>query len=370
MSGDGAWGKRADTIVHGAEPFNSEPCPSALDGHDLTPIDTFYTRNHGAIPDLDAASWRLAVTGLVDRELELGFEELTTRFRSDRVVATLQCAGNRRAGFNAIRHVDGEDPWGPGATSNAAWRGAPLAAVLEAAGVRAGGDLHVEFEGPDVTTLATPAQPYGSSVPLAKALSAEVLLAYEMNDEPLPRLHGGPVRVVVPGYIGARSVKWITRITVRDSPSDNYFQAVAYHILPADADPDTFDPSAGIPLSSVALNCDVLTPRDGAVLAPGPVTISGYAFAGDDRGVARVDVSLDDGVTWRQADLAPQSSPWSWRLWSLTVDAAPGQLAVTARAWDGIGAQQPESAAALWNPKGYANNSWARVSAKVADGEP
>lgn len=185
-----------------------------------------------------------------------------------------------------------------------------------------------------------------------------------MNGEPLPAPHGGPVRVVVPGYIGARSVKWVTGINVRDTPSDNYFQAVAYHLLPADAAPDT-DPRSGISLSSVGLSCAILVPDDGATVSAGPLRVRGYAFAGDGRGIARVDVSLDEGRTWRQADLEPQASPWSWRRWSLAVNVAPGPLSVTARTWDTTGATQAESAAALWNPHGYANNSWARVCATV-----
>jgi sulfite oxidase len=362
------WGKRADMIVHAAVPFNSEPPRSALADADITAVDTFYTRNHGEIPCIAERDWRLSVGGLVERAQTITFDELTNRFPVHTVVATLQCAGNRRAGFNEIRKIEGEDPWGAGATSTAEWRGARLADVLESAGVRHDDGLHVAFEAPDVAEDAVPPQPYGSSVPLSKALSSEVLLAWQMNGGPLPALHGGPVRVVVPGYIGARSVKWVTAITVQNAPSDNYFQAQVYHLLPADADPNTADPSTGISLSSVGLNSEILIPDEGASIPAGPLTIRGYAFAGDDRGIARVDVSTDGGQSWRQADLRPQRSPWSWRLWSLDVDVNPGQLLVTARAWDNTGALQPESAEALWNPKGYANNSWAKVQATVISG--
>ena len=353
-------------IVHGTMPFNSEPPRSALAGADITAVDTFYTRNHGQIPCVAERDWRLSVGGLVARERILTFDDLTTRFAAHTVVATLQCAGNRRAGFNEIRQIEGEDPWGAGATSTAEWRGARLADVLQNAGVHADEDLHVAFEAPDIAEDASPPQPYGSSIPLSKALSSEVLLAWEMNGGPLPGLHGGPVRVVVPGYIGARSVKWVTAITVQDEPSDNYFQAQVYRLLPADADPD--DPSSGIPLSSVALNSEILVPDDGDSIPAGALTIRGYAYAGDDRGIVRVDVSLDGGKSWQQAELAPQRSPWSWRLWSLDVDVVPGPLHVTARAWDNTGALQPESAEALWNPKGYVNNSWPTVHATVIRG--
>ena len=359
------WGKRDDTVVHDESPFNAEPTRSALGRSALTAIDTFYARNHGPIPDIAARDWRLKVTGLVGQELNLTFDTLTSRFIPCSVVATLQCAGNRRIGFTEVREIPGEDPWGPCATSTAEWRGVRLRDVLDAAGAHTGDGLHVAFTAPDVSSLASPTQPYGSSIPVAKARSGEVLLAWEMNSEPLPRVHGGPVRVVVPGYIGARSVKWVTGITVQSQPSNNYFQATAYRILPPDADPDTAGPGDGISLSSVALNCDILTPEPGTVVPAGPLTVAGYAFAGDDRSVARVDVSLDDGTTWQQAHLEPELSPWSWRRWSLTVNTEPGPLTVAARAWDSTGALQPESAAALWNPKGYANNSWPRLHVDV-----
>ncbi|MDT5146233.1 MAG: sulfite oxidase [Mycobacterium sp.] len=355
------WGKRADMIVHEVLPFNAEASLSALAAGDITPIDAFYARNHGPIPDIRSDDWRLTVDGLVNEALSLSFDDLTTGFPAHTVVATLQCAGNRRVGFNEVSPIFGEDPWGPGATSTAEWHGVRLADVLTAAGVHRRDDLHVAFAAPDVSDLATPSQRYGSSIPLSKAMSEEVLLSWQMNSQSLPRLHGGPVRVVVPGYIGARSVKWLTDITVQEHPSDNYFQSTAYHILPPDVDPDTAEPHTGFPLSSVALNSDILEPADGATVAAGALKISGYAFAGDDRRVTRVDVSLDGGRSWRQADLGPAISSWAWQRWTLTVEVEPGPLTITARAWDSTGASQPESAAALWNPKGYANNSWASV---------
>lgn len=359
------WGKRADMIVHGDSPFNAESTRTALALGDITPIDAFYARNHGPVPDIRTQDWRLTISGLVDRPLSLDFADLTTGFSAHTVVATLQCAGNRRAGFNEVRPIAGEDPWGPGATSTAEWHGVCLADVLTAAGACRCDDLHVAFAAPDVSELATPPQPYGSSIPLTKAMSDEVLLSWQMNSEPLPRLHGAPVRVVVPGYIGARSVKWVSAINVQNAPSDNYFQSTAYHIMAADVDPDTAEPHTGFPLSSVALNCDILEPDDSATVAAGALKISGYAFAGDDRRVTRVDVSLDGGRSWRQAELGNELSPWAWQPWALTVEAQPGPLTITARAWDSTGASQPESPSALWNPKGYANNSWAKVRVDV-----
>jgi sulfite oxidase len=245
-----------------------------------------------------------------------------------------------------------------------------LADVLEAAGVHNDDRLHVAFIAPDLAPEAVPAQPFGGSIPLHKAMSEEVLLAWDMNSAPLPRVHGGPVRVVVPGYIGARSVKWVSAITVQPAPSENYFQALDYRVLPPETNPDTVSPGEGISMSSLPLNCDILIPGDDDEVPEGPLTIAGWAVAGDGRSVDHVDVSLDEGRTWQQADLHPMTSRWAWRRWSLTVDARPGPLTLTARAWDDTGVTHPEWPASIWNPRGYQNNAWARVELTVTDGSP
>ncbi|HEY0717739.1 MAG TPA: sulfite oxidase [Streptosporangiaceae bacterium] len=356
----GAWGKRPDMIVHEADPFNAESPRAALAGRVLTPADSFYSRNHGPIPVIDPAAWRLTVTGLVSAPLNLSLEELKCGYEPQTLTVTLQCAGNRRAGLIEVRDIPGEDPWGPGATSTAEWTGVSLASVLESAGVLAGA-AHVAFTAPDVSQLADPPQPYGGSIGLAKARAGEVLLAWAMNGQPLPAAHGAPVRVVVPGYIGARSVKWIEQITVQDRPSDNYFQATAYRVLPAGADPGTAGPGEGISLGPVALNADIMRPDGSSVLEAGPIEVTGYAFAGDDRGIARVDVSTDGGRSWQQAGLGQETGPWAWRHWHTVIDLPAGETELTVRAWDTTAAVQPESAEQLWNPKGYVNNSWGRL---------
>jgi sulfite oxidase len=354
------WGKRDDMLVHERDPFNAEPPRAALAGRRTTPPDTFYSRNHGPVPVLDPAAWRLTVDGLVERPLELSLADLRERFGEHEVAATLQCAGNRRAGLAAVRAIPGEDPWGPGATSTARWTGVRLADVLAAAGLRPEA-AHVAFTAPDVSRLADPPQPYGGSITVDKAVRPEVLLAWAMDGRPLPRVHGAPLRAVVPGWIGARSVKWLTRVTARADPSDNYFQATAYRLLPPDADPAEAGPDAGIPLGPIVVNCDILRPDDGARVPSGPTEVTGYALAGGDRTVARVDVSADGGRSWTQASLDDGDSPWTWRHWRTTLDLPAGEVELTARAWDSAGAVQPESPAHLWNPKGYANTSWARI---------
>jgi sulfite oxidase len=353
------WGKRDDMVVHDEEPFNAEPPPAALAGRPLTPVEAFYSRNHAPIPDLDPATWRLRVDGLVDRELVLSLPELQQRFRPRTEVATLVCAGNRRAELLAVRDIPGQVPWGPATISTAEWTGASLADVLAEARPGAGA-AHVAFTAPDVSPSVH--QPFGSSIPLPKASSGEVLLAWAINGDPLPRVHGGPVRVVVPGYIGARSVKWVQHITALAQPSDNYFQAEDYRLLPPDAEPAA---GRGIALGPLTMTSAILSPDDGAHLLAGPTDVTGYALAGEGRSIARVDVSTDGGQTWTQATVDDPPSPWAWQLWHTTLDLPASPAEITARAWDDAGATQPEFPASVWNPAGYDNTSWPRIRVDV-----
>ena len=355
------YGKRADLVVHEEEPFNAETGLAALASSFVTAMDAFYVRGHGAVPDVDPAAWRLRVHGLVERELDLSLTTLREAFRERTETATLQCAGNRRAGLVAIRDIPGEAPWGPGATGTATWSGVALADVIALAGPLPDA-AHVGFEGADLSPEAKPPQRFGGSIPLDKACRPEVLLAWAMNGELLPPVHGAPLRVVVPGYIGARSVKWLERIEVRSTPWDGYFQHVVYRLLPEDGTPG---PGEGMPLGLVALNADVLSPAGGETVAAGPVQVRGYAFAGGERHVARVDVSLDGGVSWSQAELLEDLGKWAWRHWRITVDLAPGEHEILVRAWDSSAATQPEDEAALWNPKGYVNNARPRIRVRA-----
>jgi sulfite oxidase len=355
------FGKRADLVVHEKSPFNAETPRAAL-AEPLTATDAFYVRDHGPVPEIDPAVWRLHVHGLVERELELSLATLREAFPEREEVATLQCAGNRRAGLMAIRNIPGEAPWGPGATGTATWSGIALADVLALA-APLDQATHVGFVGADLSPDAEPVQAFGGSIPLDKARRPEVLLAWGMNGEPLTPAHGAPVRVVVPGYIGARSVKWLEQIEVRSTPWAGYFQHAVYRLLPADGTPG---PGAGMPLGLVALNADVISPTDGETVAAGPVEVRGYAFAGGERSVERVDVSLDGGVRWAQAELLEDLGRWAWRHWRITVDLAPGEHEIIVRAWDSSAATQPEDEAALWNPMGYVNNACPRIRVRAA----
>lgn len=180
-----------------------------------------------------------------------------------------------------------------------------------------------------------------------------MLLAWAMNGQLLPAAHGAPVRVVVPSHIGARSVKWVQRITARQHPSANYFQATAYRLLPAEADPSTTGPGVGLSLGPVAPNAEILRPDDAATNAHRAGRGRRLRLRRRGPGIARVDVSLDGGRSRVQADLDEQVSPWTWRHWRSTVDRPAGGVEITARAWDTSTAARPEPPVHLWNPKGY-----------------
>jgi len=175
-------------------------------------------------------------------------------------------------------------------------------------------------------------------------------------------VHGAPLRVVVPGYIGARSVKWLTRIELRSEPWPGYFQRVAYRLLTPEQAPG---PGKGMPLGLVALNSDVLVPEDGDEVPAGEVEVRGYAFAGGDRHVARVDVSTDSGQSWSEAELVDDLGRWAWRHWSIMLNLTPGEHQILVRAWDSSAATQPEDEAGLWNPKGYVNNARPRITVRA-----
>jgi sulfite oxidase len=350
-------------IVHSTRPYNAEPPLDRLVTSFVTPQTEFYVRCHGDIPALDEAAHRLRVGGRVATPLELSLAELRERFPRRTVRAVMQCAGNRRADLHQVRPVSG-DPWAGAAIGNASWTGTPLAAVLEAAGVERGPTLHVAFAACDECEADGLRFRYGASIPLAKALSPEVLLAYEMNGEPLTPEHGFPLRVVVPGYAGCRSPKWLAGIEVRDGPSDNPMQAREYKLFPPDVTEETADWDRGLTIDEMPLNAAICEPADGATLPAGAVAVRGWAVASG-RAVARVDVSADGGRTWRQAELLDDLGRWAWRHWRATVELPPGDHEILVRAWDSSAATQPEDEAALWNPKGYVNNARPRVRVRA-----
>ncbi len=348
-------------VVHSMQPYNAESPTAALRASFVTPPAGFYVRSHGDIPLLETASHRLRVTGRVGTTLDLTMQDLRERFAARTVMATMQCAGNRRSDMQRVRPVSG-NPWGAGAVGNAEWTGASLAEVLAAAGAEQGAGLHVAFACADECQAEGKTFHYGVSIPMAKALGPEVLLAYAMGGDLLAPEHGAPLRVVVPGYAGVRSPKWLHTITVQDRPSDNPMQADDYKLFPPHVTKETADPASGITINGLPLNSAICEPAPHARLPPGPATVRGYATA-TGRAVARVDISLDGGRSWSQAELEDHAgSPWSWTFWRATLDLPEGEHELAVRAWDDAGQTQPALPDDTWNYKGYLSAAWHRVS--------
>lgn len=351
-------------IVHSRQPFNAETPPARLRAAFVTPQRDFYIRCHGDIPHPDGATHRLRIGGLVGRPLDLSMEDLKAGFPGRTVTAVLQCAGNRRGDLRQICPVAG-DPWGAGAIGQAEWTGVPLGDLLRAADVREAAGLHAAFSCLDECEAEGERFRYGVSIPLAKAMSPEVLLAWAMNGEPLASEHGFPLRVLVPGHAGVRSAKWLAGITVQDHPSEARPQARDYKLFPPDVRKETAVWEAGMTIGEMPLNSAICEPAPQSVLKPGAVVLRGWAHAGP-RGIARVDLSADGGRHWRQAHLEQDGgSLWGWCFWELVMELPPGEHELVVRAWDHAGQTQPALPDETWNWKGYLNNSWHRLRVRA-----
>lgn len=350
-------------IVHRREPLNAEPPLDRLRANPITAQHDFYVRSHGTTPVVDAADYALEVGGLVETPLRLSLSEIEA-FPRHTVEAVMQCAGNRRADLGAVHPVLG-DPWSAGAIGNARWTGVALADVLRAAGAATAPTLHVAFTSLDEVELGGASFLFGVSIPMAKALSPEVILATTMNDEPLTPDHGYPLRVVTPGFAGIRSPKWLSAIAVRDAPSACPMQAENYKLLPPDMrSAEAIDWQRGTAIDEMPLNAAICEPAVGTTLCAGPCEVRGWAHA-TGRAVVRVDVSGDGGTSWRQASLEAQPSRWSWTFWSIVLELRPGPCELVVRAWDQAGQTQPARPDDIWNLKGYLSAAWHRVTVAV-----
>ena len=349
-------------ILRTQQPYNLGTPLHLLAQHHLTPVPLFYVRNHAAIPIVDPTTFRLTVDGLVDVPLTLSLNDLRTRFDSHTVKATLQCAGNRRTELIEHAPVPDELPWDTDAIGTATWEGVRLHDVLDAAGIHPA-TQYIAFIGLDQVTKQDRTFGFGGSILLDKAMSEEVLLVHSMNGEPLPIDHGYPLRVVVPGYIGARSIKWLTRITLQTEPSENYYQAHAYKLFPPSVNNTSVDWSGGVMLDHLNVNAVIFSPTAQQALPAGRTRISGYALTGHGRQVEQVRVSSDGGDHWHVLLLRPRPKEdiWTWVFWETELELAHGAHEIVAYAIDSAGEQQPREVDAIWNFKGYMNNVWHRV---------
>ena len=317
---------------------------------DLTPNDAFFVRWHlsGIPTSVDTRAFRLEVSGNVTRQLTLSLADLKTNFPAVSVVALCQCAGNARSYFEP--RVPGGQ-WGFGAMSNARWKGVRLKDVLEKAGVLPG-SIQVGFHGLDTAPL--PQMPrFEKSLPIDRASDGEVIIAYEMNGAPLPMLNGFPLRLVVPGWYSTYWVKSLSAITVLDKPLKTFWMDTAYRIpdnSQAEETPQSLAPKT-VPITKMSLHSIFVRPTPNEQLRAGhPFTLQGVANDGGS-GIRKVEVSTDDGKTWKDATLGTDLGQYSWRLWR--TDWTPptaGTYRLRVRATGNDGQQQVTS---QWNRSGY-----------------
>jgi sulfane dehydrogenase subunit SoxC len=324
---------------------------------DVTPIGLHYLLTHYDIPEVDLAGWRLEVGGLVERSWSLSLDDLRSRPAVE-VAVTMECAGNGRA---LVEPRVVSQPWILEAVGTARWRGTPLAPLLLEAGV-GDGAVEVLFTGLDRGVEGGEEQAYERSLPVAALLEGEALLAYEVNGVPLPPQHGYPLRLVVPGWYGMTSVKWLERITVLDEPFSGYQMSHSYRVRLEEDEP-------GEPITTMAPRSLMIPPgvpeflTRARIVGAGSNEILGRAWCGASE-IAAVDVSTDGGATWAPAELGEQSlGRWAWRPWRFSWDAAPGEYELCCRARDADGDEQPLEPP--WNVGGYVNNAVQRVRVTV-----
>jgi sulfite oxidase len=344
-------------IVRNRRPLDLETPVTAL-GREFTSNDAFFVRSHFGPPAVGLAPWTIALGGLVDRPLVLSLADLK-RFEPASVIAVLQCSGNGRAYFRP--RIPGVG-WERGAVGNAEWAGVRLADVMARAGLKSG-SAHVHFLGADGPP--SPKTPlFLRSIPLDKALHPQTLLATTMNGEPVPTLHGGPVRLVVPGWAGNHWLKWVRSITIAAEEAPGFYMQTGYRLPKTPAPPDAvLKPSDLVPVTTLNVKSLITWPASGSKLSAGRHEVRGVAWTGEGV-VTRVEVSTRTDGQWRAATLLGEARPWSWRPWRIEWEASRGTTTVSARATDSLGATQPESTP--WNKSGYLWNGIDRVACEVA----
>ncbi|XP_016966970.1 sulfite oxidase, mitochondrial [Drosophila biarmipes] len=355
-------------------PFNAEPPIGLLAEQFYTPNDLFYVRNHLPVPVISPEDYELEIEG-GKKKKTLNLEGIKALPKHS-VTAAIMCGGNRRSEMTKVKAVKGLS-WGAGAVGNAKWSGVRLCDVLQQLGVEPDETKHVIFEGADVDPTS---HPYGASIPLAKALDprGDVILAYEMNDEPLSRDHGYPIRVIVPGTVGARNVKWLTRIVVADRESDSHWQQNDYKGFSPSTDWDTVDFSKSEAIQAMPVTSAICTPQPGSRVKidddEGHIAVKGYAWSGGGRKIVRVDLSNDEGLSWHVAELEQEDIPdgrhYGWSLWSarLPVSEAQrkaGDVEIWAKAVDSAYNVQPEKFEHIWNLRGVLANAYHKVKVKI-----
>ena len=358
-------GKRPGLIVLNDRPINAET-PAHLLDPERTPADVLFVRNNGNPPSqVDTERWSLRIDGeSVSQTQIIRLADLKTRFKIHRTAAVLECAGNGRKEF--FPPAKGNQ-WSTGAVGCVEWTGVRLRDVLKTVGIRDNA-VYVAFEGADTHLSGDPKKkPISRGVPIAKAMDDHCLLAWEMNGAPIPPLHGYPLRLVVPGYPGSCSGKWLNRIMVRNRVHDGpKMTGYAYRIPCRPVAPGTQVPKTDMCIIEAMPTKSLITyPRSGIECDVNrKLDLRGHAWSGQ-AAVQSMAISIDFGATWQTAQLGPLSHQFAWRRWTSSVRLPkPGYYEIWARATDATGSSQPMILPG-WNPKGYLNNACHRIAVRA-----
>ncbi|UTW54633.1 sulfite oxidase [Kordiimonas sp. SCSIO 12610] len=355
-------GKDGLTLLND-RPLNMETPPHLLDDK-VTPAERFFIRNNGIPPFLDSdiiQNWRLVIDGEVKTPLNLSIQDLKTQFTPHTFQLQLECGGNGRKFYNPSARGN---QWSFGAIGCPEWTGVRLHDVLKAAGVKPSA-VYTAHYGADEHLSGDPARlPISRGVPIEKAMDEHNLIAWAMNGDPIPFMNGAPLRLVVPGWPGSCSQKWLTKITIRDQVHDGPKMTGSSYRVPAYPVP----PGAKVPdedmkiIESMPVKSLITYPETGARVAPKVAfEVRGHAWAGD-LDVIAVDISLDFGATWQSAILEKPVNKYAWQHWYAELSLPQsGYYEVWARATDSEGKTQPATTPG-WNPKGYLNNMQHRIA--------
>jgi DMSO/TMAO reductase YedYZ molybdopterin-dependent catalytic subunit len=327
---------------------------------EVTPTDRMFVRNNLLVPQIDLRNHRVKITGLVDKELELPVLDLPKMFKTVTIQGMLECAGSGRSSFQP---APSGTPWlATGGMGCPQWGGVRLADVLRAAGLQPGA-AHVAGQGGDPGMVAS-AAPVIRSIPLSKAMEENTLIAWAMNGEPLPWAHGHPLRLVVPGWVGSASTKWLHTLTVLDAPFKGTYMNSSYVVPRVPIEPGQKMPADTLSAQAWPVKSIITSPAPNArINTAGRLTLRGHAWVGEGA-VERVEISTDEGKSWQRAALARAKDKYAWRNFTYEFQPQnPGYQTFIARAWDDQGNVQP--AVSAWNPLGYFWNGWHRVGIVV-----
>jgi len=350
--------------VPAMEWHSERPLTGSVPAHehdfDVTPNHRMFVRNNLLTPLIDMNSHRLTIKGLVDKELTFSVFELAKEFRTVSIQSMLECAGSGRSGYQP--KASGT-PWLPtGGMGCPEWGGVRLADVLKAAGLQPNA-AHVAGQGGDPGMIAA-AAPVIRSIPMRKALDEDTLIAWAMNGGPLPFVHGYPLRLVAPGWVGSASTKWLHTLTVLDAPFKGTYMDSSYRVPKVPVEPGQKMPPDSVSAEAWPIKSMITSPAPNQRFEGGAtITVRGKAWVGEGS-VDRVEISSDEGKTWRPAQLARAGGRFAWRTFTCEFKPeGPGYITFLARAWDDRGNVQP--AQPHWNPLGYFWNAWHRVGVVV-----